>query len=270
MPYMPLSYEELHRATAEVEQIFNDFSRRYCPPTYELLRERCSEMERTYRQHVGKKGNLFWALSPDLVRLEEITCITRLIESLPKTIPPASPERNSAQNIILGALFYRRLSIKASYEDALGGKVLSYAPSFVRGLFSREHASALYQTIEDVLELNAEKTLDDLSVATCCRAYLLYLRERGATRKSAYIRDEPDFFEKLEAMMVRAEAGSRRDAEQVQHLTAIQSIAAMLRKTDAEVCAGLSSFSATLSTKLNSQASFTRQDMIACISTTSL
>ena len=270
MPYVPPSYEELHQATFELEQTFNEFSNRYFPPTYELLRERCGQIEQIYRQHVGRKTNRIWALSPDPLRLEEITCITRLVDSLPKTFPPGSPQRNPAQNIILGALLYRRLSIKASYDDTLGGKVLSYVPSFVRSFFSRENASALYQTIEEVLELKADKALDDLCVSTCCRAYLNYLRERGATRKSAYIRDEPDFYEPLEGIIAHADTKSGVMAEKLKPLVAIQSIAEMLRKTDVEICAGLPVLADLLTLKLKSKANFSRQDMIDFMKTTGL
>ena len=267
MPYEPPSYEELHFVTSEVQQIFNGFCGRYVPPSCEILRERVGSMEPLYRRYVSEKDNRFFGLSPDPIRLEEIACITYLVTHLPRTTIVSS-DRNQVQNIILGALIYRRLFITASYAETVGGLVGAYFPFLrpvLRPVIGEEKMSALYRTIEETLEINRANALDNLSVATCCRAYLNYLREIGATRKSHYIRDEPDFFTKLERFTQDAELDARDVAEQIKLLVAIQVISGMLRATDRQVSLGLVSLSEAVAGQLSTKESLTRDDIIECM-----
>ena len=276
MPYVPPSYEELYRATSKLQEIFHKDAHHYSLPVYELLCETISGtkaangvdlvdgMESIYQRHVNEKPPLFgglYKLSADPTRVEEIACITKLVVDLnEKQTLPGSPERNQAHNIILGALIYRQLAIKASYTETYIGKLLSHII-----WWDRENASALYKTLVDVLKIGPDNTLDDLSVVTCCSAYRNYLKEQGATINSAYIRNEPDFFSQLESIISNAAEDARVISERIKPLIALQSIAEVLHKTDEEICVGLPKLAAILSKKLATKESLSRDDMIACM-----
>ena len=205
MPYVPPEYKDLHDATSELQEAFNKNSGRYFPPTNELLCDRGSNMERSYRRHILEKGNLLFALSPDDDRLDEIGCITRLIVGLAD-----ARDKDSTLKIILGALFTRRTIFKAGYTETLVGKLLAQLPQALTGWFSREMASAMYQTIAEVLGITPEKIIDDLTIFTCCRAYYKYLSDLVDAREETtpYIpKKEHDLLTQLNDIILKAEGG---------------------------------------------------------------
>ena len=260
MPYNPPSYEELHSATADLETTFNRCAGRYFPPVFAVLCEKGSNMEQAYRGHVFAKKNLFFSLSPDEERLQEIGCITRLIIGLKD-----ASDQNLAHNIMLGALFSRRILFKKIYETSIVGRAL--ATLYVSDWFSRERASAMYQTIAEVLGITIDQKIDELTVFTCCSAYHKYLDDIKS-KNALYIppyTNAPDFLKQLKDIILEVGIGATRISEQIRQLNAIQSITPMLRTTDAEVLEGLSTLSRALHAKLATKENFLRDDIIACI-----
>lgn len=254
MGYTPPSCEELRYATAELQQIFNKQQNRYDPPSYELLTEKLHSMERSYRQRVKEKPNLFFVLQPDSVRFEEISCITHLMDSVQSTTPQSSA-RNQIHGILLGALIYRWKAIEASYQGTISS----------RFKLNSARSSALYLTIEEILMLNPERgnQLDPLTVSTCCVAYQQRLHELGAVRGSVYIREnEADFFQTLDLFISEADGASRGVAEQMGHLVAIQSVDECLEKMFADTSSGLVSLSSVLSKGLNRKETLSREEMM--------
>lgn len=263
MPYKPPEYQDLCTATSELHDLFNRNCGRYFPPTCELLCEQGSGMERSYRRHIKEKHNLLVALSPDEDRLDEINCITRLIVGLRD-----ASDKNLTQNIILGAMFYRRITFKAGYSESFVGKVLALVPESVSTMFSREMASAMYRTIGEVLGISPTTIVDDLTVLTCCRAYHKYLSDLVDARQDVvpYIpKKEPHILAALSDIILKVEGGADAIAERIRRLTAIQSIAAILSKTDTDVCVGLDLLSKALSTQLSKKDKLSREEIIACM-----
>lgn len=254
MVYIPPSYEILQQSTRELQHTFNRVANRYQPPAYEALIDRIQKMQREYCRQVRDKGNLFFATRPDSVRLGEIACIMRLIDSVPPTMP-GSAESHHVHNILLGALLYRRQAIEDSYH----GSVSTYLN------ISNERYSALYLTIEGILELNPSqgKILDALSVATCCRAYHGHLKSIDPKKQSLYIlADEADFFSRLEAMIEGAEVQSKGVVKQLSSLETIQVIGELLNQTFQEVQSGLELFTPLVSSALVKKDSLSRKEII--------
>ena len=262
MGYTPPSCEELRYATAELQQIFNKQQNRYDPPSYELLTEKLQSMERSYRQRVKEKPNLFFALQPDSVRFEEISCITHLMDSVQSTTAQSSA-RNQIHGILLGALIYRWKAIDASYQGSISS----------RFKLNSARSSALYLTIEEILMLNSERgnQLDPLTVSTCCAAYQKRLLELGAVRGSVYIREnEVDFFQTLDLFISEADGASRGVSEQMGHLVAIQSVDECLEKMCADTSSGLVLLSSVLSKGLNRKDRLSREEMMQSLETIEL
>lgn len=267
MPYTPPPYEELHNTTANLQQTFNAASYRYTPPTYETLQNCCRKMEEKYREKAPKKARAYYtALTapflPDPInpkRLEEISGINRLLDVLPKSDPGTSL-RNQVQNILLGALIYRLFAIKSSYTDTMTG----YALTFMH--LGSEKNSILFQTIEEILEIKVGNELDPLSVFTCCSALRQYLREQQMEKECPYFRrDEETYLTQLDDIIAKAHDEASSIIEQINQLSAIQAIAQMIRKTEAELCPELASFNTALSHQLKSKEELSHSEILACI-----
>jgi hypothetical protein len=262
MGYIPPSYEQLQQSTGELQQIFNKAANRYEPPAYDLLLEKISKMQKNYCLRVKEKKNLFFAREPDLVRFEEIACITRLIDSFPETAP-GSIKRHYVHNILLGALFYRRKAIEDSYRGSVS--------SCLR--ISNERYSALYLTIEEMLGLHPDhgSPIDTLTIATCCRAYFEHLRSIDLKKQSLYVRpEELDFFPHLEVLIDVTEKESREVASQMNGLESIQTIADLLSKTNRDVRLGLDLLSARFIKAWGTKEILSREDMIKILQATDL
>ena len=256
MAYIPPSYEELHLATAALLRVSNKTYGRYRAPEFSELRATSLDMKETYLELVAAKSYLRMGAKPGLPRLEEINCIRHLIERLPETLP-GSRERNQVHNTLLGALFYRRMAIGSSYSG-------SWASFFG---FNSENSSALYLAIQKVLNIKPDNLPDDLTVYTCCRAYYDHVdREKRLGNESGYIRTgEVDFFEQLKAIITKVETPSKLVDNQIRQLIAIQSIASLLRKTDAEVDAGIEVLSESLLNALGNKSSLSRGEIVKCL-----
>lgn len=254
MVYIPPSYEQLQQSTSELQQIFNKAANRYQPPAYDTLLEKISKMQKSYCFRVKEKKNLFFATEPDAGRLEEVACITRLIDNFPET-SAGSTERHHVHNIVLGALFYRRKAIEDSYRGSVS--------SCLR--ISNERYSALYLTIEEILGLHTDRGefIDTLTIATCGRAYFEHLRSIESKKQTLYVRpEEVDFFPRLEMMIDMAEADSREVAEQMNCLENIQAIAELLNKTNRDVKIGLDILLTSLSKVMGTKDVLSREEMI--------
>ena len=257
MVYIPLEYKDLHDNTSELQEIFNKESNRYDPPSYEDLCKKVRLMERDYRQRVKEKPNRFFAKQVDSTRFKEISCITHLLDDFQKTASE-SAEQDKAQNILLGALFYRRRAIERAYEGSV-----SYCLNL-----SEPRSSALYLTIEEMLMLEPRKKneLDPKTVTTCCAAYRKRLDDLGAVVGSVYIcESEVDFFQQLDLLISKTQGASRDVTEQMEHLVAIQSFDDFLFKSYTDVCTGLVLFSSALSKELIKKDGLSRKGMMRCL-----
>ena len=190
MPYTSLSYAKLQEVTSRLQETFHKESHYYTPPFYDVLCDKCGDnslgvnnMQATYLRYVEDKKpkvfGLFWKVAPDPERIAEIACITRLVADLKKDkTKPETPERIQTHTIMLGAGICRQQISHASYAGtALGYYVLPYLPTTMSGWFSRENATASHQTLVDLLDINEENKLDDLSIFTCCTAYQNHLNQ---------------------------------------------------------------------------------------------
>lgn len=245
--YAPPCYSDLQHTTASLNAHYREFAHRYKPPHYDVLLERIKKMEHSYREQVKEKKNFLFSLKPDRDRLEEINCIRRLLESLPKSIT-GSPEQAKYQQILLGALYYRRIVIRHSYVN-LVSRTLVVVP-FIGAAVGSENSSALYQCIEKMLDISLENKLDNLSFIEGCEAYQQYLIEKNAMVKSAFIRDEPDFYNKLEAFIAKYKPRAQHLESEMIHLNALQNLGLLLNKIAIEVNKALTPFAFALNEQL--------------------
>ena len=267
MPYDAPSLAELSLRSEGLQQTFSEISDRYSPPSYVLLRERVGQLEPFYRKKVSAKSHFFFGLGVDSQRLNEISWITQLIASLPK-VASGSAEENQLSAIVLGALFYRRLAIKASYTNA-SGAILSNV-LMISDLVGNEKTSALYQCIEDVLGITAKNHLDYLTVASGLRAYHSYLHKEPSSKKPAYYCKDLSFLETLRRMIIRCESAANPMVEMLKQLSGITTVSTMLRKTDAEIRQGVVAFSKVLVTELKTKDCLSREQTISCLDTLKL
>jgi hypothetical protein len=267
MPYDAPSLAELSLRAEGLQQSFSEFSDRYSPPSYVLLRERVSQLEPFYRKKVSAKSHFFFGLGVDSQRLNEISWITQLMASLPKAVSGAA-EENQLSAIVLGALFYRRLAIKASYTNG-SGAILS-SVFMISDLVGNEKTSALYQCIEDVLGITAKNHLDYLTVASGLRAYHSYLHKEPSSKKPVYYCKDLSFSETLSSMIIRCESAANPMVETLRQLSGITTVSTMLRKTDAEIRQGLAIFYKALVTELKTKDSLSREQLISFLSTLKL
>ena len=183
--------------------------------------------------------------------MEQISYIIYLINNLKRA--PESRDYNQVQNVIIGALIFRR---KAIYEAS----------------WFSEYSSALYKTIEEVLGINEANKLDEMTIVTVCRAYHDVLRKMKPEKLSAYIgKEDAAFFSQLERFIADAERNSSVVAKQINHLVTIQSIANRLLFTDDEISKGLAVLASDLGKKLKTDTTvLVQQEIKECLRATKL
>lgn len=250
MGYTPPTYRDLQKATNLLQQSFNRLSSRYIPPDYQSLRNKADKLKEKYLEKVKEKSS--WRLytpKPDPTRLDQIACIAQLLNNLPEN-PRDTDETNSAQCVLLGALFYRLLRIDYSYEGY----------SFFG---STEKDSALHEVIIELLSINeVANKLDAQTVATCCAAYRDYLKQEKVSEKYSYIAKDSKFFTKLKTIIDVAQINAKPVEKQLQSLVFIQSIAQSLETNDKSFLDTLALLSKSISNKLKSIESLNRANVI--------
>ena len=173
--YVPPSYQFLFEQTQMLLDNYYEVAKRYESPSYAELRGRCKAMRSEYCRVVSQKPS-YQLSSPDEERLKQIGYISHLTSLLPKTHQDDSP----SQNVLLGALFYRYMTIQDRYK---GWSFFGWT----------EENSALFRIIEKILGLSKRVPMpDDLTLATCCQAYhdyLLKLSEVNDEQKKAIPQD---------------------------------------------------------------------------------
>lgn len=263
MPFVEPSYEALHLETTRLQETYNRFARRYTPPEFEVLCSKSKILDELYRQHVRAKNNLLFGLAPDATYIEKIDCIRELEKRFPRT-EPETPERHQAHSALLGALLYLRHTIEEYYSGPYNS-ALSYVG------FTSVLSSALYQTLNEVLRLTDLNKLDDLTIATCCKAYRSHLSSIEAQVGSEFIhKKDVNFFARIDKIVVDAEQRSRLVERQIRQLDAIQGFAGLLRITDSEISSGLNTYVQVLTGELSKKDSLPRQEMLHNLEGTAL
>jgi len=231
---------------------------RYQSKPYEELVEATLKLEAHYRDNVKKKYYFLTPYVPDDARLREIACITYLVRHLPKT-EPNTFKRFKVHNIVLGALFYRRMAREDTYQRSL-------LYTLTLGGWT-EKASALYLSIESILGLDDKNKIDPLVVFTCCSAYKECLENIKADDKKHYILNEEADLALLSTIISESEADERCRilSLQMDHVVSIESVAKLVKDTDGKVRYSLTAFRESLSRALESKETLSTLDLLACL-----
>lgn len=255
MGYKPLEYQKLQMETDTLLSSFNNLCRRYIPLTYDKLRERVSLLESKYE---GIKNK--WTSNFNL-RRHQLACIDQLLSKLPEK--GSFEVINQAQNIQLGAIFYRYKRIELSYSPYL------YKPYFF--LSKGPKNSALFQILQK--EFNLDQ-LDDETLATCCEAYKSYLEQadnsiEGGGRKIGdlfpYIQKDPDFYINLNKIITDARRRAAPITFQLHVIAFVQSVSKALQKTDKIILKILPQLVTSALQQLEKEPSLTRQHLIGLL-----
>lgn len=253
MGYVAPSYEDLLVATDLLPSTYMQLSSRYVPPDYKTLIEAITNMEKRYVQLVRSKVSRFFTPRPEPVRLDQIAYIAKLEKILPEPLTPGA--LNATQKILLGALFYRRISIKNSYEGIVYW-MSGWSPS----------CSALYRTIDELLGITASNVLDDLSIETCCKAYYEHLLRIPDGIRPTYF-DESEY-DKLRETLTIYEAKAKPVHDEMRPLFAIQSLRPLLDSVQTDMRAQLTVFDAFLkAVKLHEVETLSREAILVAVDT---
>ena len=255
MVYIAPSYGDLLKATDLLPVTYTQLSARYVPPDYKTLTEAITSMERRYGELVLLKAKASRFFTPRLepLRLDQISYIVKLEKILPE--PLTSAEVNATQKVLLGALFYRRISIKSSY-DGIMCWMSGWNPS----------CSALYRTIDELLGITGSNALDDLSVETCCKAYYEHIMRLPETIRLTYFDASEQV--KLTEMIAVFEEKARPIHEDMRPLFAIGALRQLLDGMHSEMRVQLTVFDAFLTAeKLPEVETLSREAIIASLDT---
>ena len=243
------------KATDLLPVTYTQLSARYVPPDYKTLTEAITNMEKRYGELVllKAKASRFFTPRPEPVRLDQISYIVKLEKILPE--PLTTAEVNATQKVLLGALFYRRISIQSSY-DGIMCWMSGWNPS----------CSALYRTIDELLGITGSNALDDLSVETCCKAYYEHIMRLPETIRLTYF--DASEHDKLTEMMAVYEEKARPIHEEMRPLFAIGALRQLLDGLHSEMRVQLTVFDAFLmAEKLPEVETLSREAIIASLDT---
>ncbi|KTD24765.1 Uncharacterised protein [Legionella lansingensis] len=255
MGYIVPEYSDLQKKTDDLEDYFNRLCKRYISLRYEELRSKVTALEKKYDEKITKKTSWFSFSNPEL-RRDQTACIAQLLPKLPEA--GEKEQINLAQNILQGAIFYRYKRITVSYQG-VAYSFLGYTPE----------NSALSRTLEEEFHL---LELDDETLATCCEAYLAYLRQPDKSRTNKkvgdlfpYIQEDGEFYKKLEQVITVAKIGAQAIRQQLQIIAFVKSVAHALRETDKGVDDIFTELSEVVLEKLKAEPYLTKQDIVSLL-----
>lgn len=224
MSYEPPSYAILQKSTRELQQTFNDLTKRYTTLSYEQLCAGVERLEELYKEKVVAKHSWWSKPAPDPLRLNQIGCITQLMLCKPLPIGVEVTESEAKKyatqkdkffNTLMGALLYRFLRLIESYSGLTG----------MYGFFGSAATNcALAQALESFLKITAKNPLDDLTIAICGKAYLDHLTQNGVADEFKYVKSDPEFFIKLQEIVKTSTQKSKPMGDQLKYIVCIQSV----------------------------------------------
>ncbi len=231
---------------------------RYQSKPYEVLVDATLKLEAHYRDNVKKKTYFLTPHVPDEARLKEIACITFLVLHLPKT-DPNTFKRFKVHNIVLGALFYRRMARENTYQRSL-------LYTLTLGGWT-EKASALYLSIESILGLDDKNKIDPLTVFTCCSAYKECLEKIKADDKKNYIPESEADLALLDTIISESKVDKRylSFSLQMDYVVSIESVAKLIKDTDQKMRPSFMTFKEKLLQALKLKEVLLNSDLIACL-----
>ncbi|QRN04316.1 hypothetical protein GH742_10735 [Legionella sp. MW5194] len=229
------SYGIMQKATQKLIGSFNDLAKRYKPGSYQaLLKVVKDELKGKYEENVKKKpqkkprglfsftyftnpATYFTNTTPDELRLNQIACITQLVT----TLPEGKEEQETANyfGILLGSIIYRYLRLEMVYQG-------------LSAMVSDSENCALKTTLAEVLKLNTDNALDELTVFECCSAYQRFLKQDKIADTFEYIKSDKDFFSKLSHIIAEYQTGSDIILKRIEYLQVIQNIDEVLTRLD--------------------------------------
>lgn len=235
-PYSAPAYKTLTTATKTLHILLNDYLGRFISPSYETLREigrgRDSQLKQKYLELKEKQSTwraFFWSNAVNEKRLDQIAQSNLLIQMLPEQ--ETDLEHNSNTLTLLGFYLHRYWRIGSNYTD-------SFLTPVYKSIGTTEDNSALRLAIESLLKIKTEtnqlkgSALDPLTVVTACEAYRDYLQLPANKNKFEYIKNDPDFFKKLQEVIDQARSQVGNMEKQLNYVLFIQSVDANLSSLD--------------------------------------
>jgi hypothetical protein len=255
---MPLSYDTLQSSTLALVRSYNKNAGRFDPPGYEKLYDDIINMRQTYLDYVKQKAEENPAAN--LSYLKVIDSIQFLAQQLPKPIAD-SPQYVQQHNILLGAVCYRYLAVCKPYQKDLLGRFFSFL-----GVINIEN-TALYNTLQKLLNISSENVIDVLSTKLYCKAYLQYLERIDRGEDTGYIPEleKQDLFLNLRSKIRESEVEPAPLTQSIKYFDVIQWVDRSLCAIDEDVKNAINSWCKVMS-KQKKEFPLLREGIIGCMS----
>lgn len=210
MGYRLPSLVGLREKLQSADAVLGSHLYRYVPPPYKALREACMCLSETYSATVesanqNAPGMLSWLSinKPDPTRIKQCELIALLATHLEED----SPENRA---VLFGAIFHRLLRIKDQQDGSYIGRSAKN--------------TTLYPILCRILQVNIAPNIDALSLSECLMRFKEYVIQESVSKEIDYIQFDPDFFEKLEDMIIEKNSIAMQERRMLQHITFVQSI----------------------------------------------
>ncbi|RMX15281.1 hypothetical protein EAS68_12765 [Legionella jordanis] len=243
MGYQMLNYTIFKKNTEELLQKFNNYCQRYPTVNYEVLRQKVSGLQEKYiaKSQKGKSG--YFSSSDTRLRCDQLACISQLLPKLPDPKTEKDEEKlESAEQILLGAIIFRYLRIKKSYENPFS-------------FFKTEEDSYTFQVLDE--EFDFKNKLDEETIVSCCEAYQRYLLQSLPTGNQNVgdqfpyiVKNKQKFYKNLSEIINERKPQAQLIRAQLNVIDFVYSVYESLEKTEEAVCAVLPKFKAMVWLKL--------------------
>lgn len=259
MGYEPPSFEKLCEETDKLEGVFNKFASRYIVGSYSEICNIAETLKEKYCQNVKEKETVVFTPVPTELRLSQIACISQLRNDLK---PRDEVEVKKATCILMGAFMYRLLRLE--HEQISLYKFFRGVP--IENFFDITNvvSCALHRTLREAL-IQVGNVFDPHTVSVCCGAYKQYLMQDGVSDRYVYIRTDDDFFSNLDQIIAKGKLISGPVQEQLRYISFIQSVTKSLKKYDEKVKESLEDLAQLLKTKITTQDTIRRDEVIKCL-----